>query len=210
MAASRAVVGLCPITEANLGDGIFPAPPFVEQGGRYGVGSDSNVLLDGAEELRVLEYSQRLAQRARNVLARAEGQSTGRSLFDAALAGGAQALSARAGGVGSGGLDALAGSARAGGAPAGFARAAGPGSGGLQTPGLSVGASADIVSLDANHPTLVERSGDEILDSWIFAGGRGAVDCVWRAGTQVVVNGRHRRRDELLARYRRTIKVLLA
>ena len=210
MAASRAVVGLCPITEANLGDGIFPAPPFVEQGGRYGVGSDSNVLLDGAEELRVLEYSQRLAQRARNVLARAEGQSTGRSLFDAALAGGAQALSARAGGVGSGGLDALAGSARGGGAPAGFARAAGPGSGGLQTPGLSVGASADIVSLDANHPTLVERSGDEILDSWIFAGGRGAVDCVWRAGTQVVMNGRHQRRDELLARYRRTIKGLLA
>src|SRR5581483_1168493 len=97
MAASRAVVGLCPITEANLGDGIFPAPPFVAQGGRFGVGSDSNVLLDGAEELRTLEYSQRLAQRARNVLARAEGQSTGRSLFEAALLGGWQALGARAG-----------------------------------------------------------------------------------------------------------------
>ena len=63
MAASKAVVGLCPITEANLGDGIFPAPSFVEQGGRFGVGSDSNVSLDGADELRVLEYSQRLAQR---------------------------------------------------------------------------------------------------------------------------------------------------
>ena len=190
MAASRAVVGLCPITEANLGDGIFPAPPFLGQGGRYGVGSDSNVLLDGAEELRLLEYSQRLAQRARNVLARAEGQSTGRSLFDAALAGGTQALRARGVGVSGGG---------AVGRPAG-----------LQTPGLNVGALADIVSLNADHPCLAERREDEILDSWIFAGSRGAVDCVWRAGAKVVMNGRHQRRDELLARYRRTIKGLLA
>ena len=174
MAQSGAVVGLCPITEANLGDGIFPAPAFLEQGGRFGVGSDSNVLLDGAEELRILEYSQRLAHRARNVLARAEGQSTGRNLFDAALTGGAQAL-----GIGSSGA-------------------------------LAVGASADIVSLAADHPTLVERHEDEILDSWIFSGGRAVVDCVWRAGVKVVINGRHRRRDTLLARYRRTVKSLLA
>jgi len=184
MAASRAVVGLCPITEANLGDGIFPAPPFVAQGGRFGVGSDSNVLLDGAEELRTLEYSQRLAQRARNVLARAEGQSTGRSLFEAALLGGWQALGARAG----------------------VAEAGGP----FQTPGLKVGGCADVVSLAADHPALAERREDEILDSWIFAGSRGAVDCVWRAGVKVVINGRHQRRDELSARYRRTIKALLA
>ena len=210
MAASRAVVGLCPITEANLGDGIFPAPPFVEQGGRYGVGSDSNVMLDGAEELRVLEYSQRLAQRARNVLARAEGQSTGRSLFDAALAGGAQALRARAGGVNSGGARALGAGSGSLTTGAGSASAGVPGAGGLQTPGLSVGALADIVSLSTDHPALVERRDDEILDSWIFVGGRGVVDCVWRAGAKVVVNGRHLRRDELLARYRRTLKSLLA
>jgi len=212
MAASRAVVGLCPITEANLGDGIFPAPPFLEQGGRFGVGSDSNVLLDGAEELRTLEYSQRLAQRARNVLARAEGQSTGRSLFEAALAGGAQAVGAR------GGADAVGGTANDGantrGSPArggaGRSNPTAPGAGRFQSPGLKVGAPADVVSLSADHPALAERRDDEILDSWIFAGSRGAVDCVWRAGVKVVVNGRHQRRDELLARYRRTLKALLA
>ena len=91
IAASGAVVGLCPITEANLGDGIFDAPPFVEAGGRYGIGSDSNVQIGVADELRLLEYSQRLAQRARNVMAGAGG-SSGRALVDAAVAGGHRAL----------------------------------------------------------------------------------------------------------------------
>ena len=94
--ARGAVVGLCPITEANLGDGLFPMPAFVHGGGRFGVGSDSNVLVDAAEELRLLEYGQRLHLRSRNVLAR-PGTSTGRGLFDAALAGGAQALGVPAG-----------------------------------------------------------------------------------------------------------------
>lgn len=93
MARTGAVAGLCPITEANLGDGVFSAPLFVEHGGKFGVGSDSNVEIGVADELRMLEYSQRLALRARNVLA-APGQSTGRALFDAALGGGAQALGA--------------------------------------------------------------------------------------------------------------------
>ncbi|MCK0195879.1 formimidoylglutamate deiminase [Ancylobacter sp. 6x-1] len=92
LAASGAVAGLCPITEADLGDGIFPAEAFVAAGGRYGVGSDSNVCINAAGELRLLEYSQRLGWRARNVLASHSGASTGRSLFDGALAGGAQAL----------------------------------------------------------------------------------------------------------------------
>src|SRR3546814_14337772 len=60
MAKSGAVAGLCPITEANLGDGIFPAGDFVAADGRYGVGSDSNILIDAAEELRLLEYGPRL------------------------------------------------------------------------------------------------------------------------------------------------------
>ncbi len=94
IAARRAVVGLCPITEANLGDGLFPAQSFMARGGRFGVGSDSNVLIDAAEELRLLEYGQRLALRTRNALARAATPSVGRTLFDAALAGGAQALGA--------------------------------------------------------------------------------------------------------------------
>lgn len=96
VAKSGAVAGLCPITEANLGDGTFPAVEFLAHGGSFGVGSDSNVLIGVGEELRQLEYSQRLVHRARNVIAPANG-STGRSLFDAALAGGAKALGARAG-----------------------------------------------------------------------------------------------------------------
>ncbi len=92
MARAGAVVGLCPITEANLGDGLFLAPEFRQQGGRFGIGSDSNVLIDVAEELRTLEYGQRLARRNRNVMAAEPGDSTGAGLYRAALAGGAQAL----------------------------------------------------------------------------------------------------------------------
>lgn len=180
IASSGAIVGLCPITEANLGDGIFPARGFLASKGRVGVGSDSNVLLDGAEELRTLEYSQRLSLRARNVLA-AEGYSTGRALFEEASSGGGRALfSVR-----------------------------GSGRHGPRTGVLRVGASADVVSLKADHPALVERRGDEILDSWIFAAGRSVVDCVWRAGAKVVINGYHHRRDLLRTRYRRALKALL-
>ncbi len=93
--ASGAVVGLCPVTESDLGDGIFPALPYTSQGGRFGVGTDSNVLIDAAVELRTLEYEQRLLHRARNVLASRTGASTGRSLFEGALSGGAQALGCR-------------------------------------------------------------------------------------------------------------------
>jgi formimidoylglutamate deiminase len=90
LAASGAVAGLCPITEANLGDGIFPATEFAEGGGRFGVGTDSNVLISAAEELRTLEYVQRLRHRRRNRLSGAS-PSIGRSLWEAACAGGAQA-----------------------------------------------------------------------------------------------------------------------
>jgi formimidoylglutamate deiminase len=96
LAASGAIAGLCPVTEANLGDGTFPAPEFLAHGGRFGVGSDSNVLIGLPDELRQLEYSQRLSHRARNVLA-APGGSTGRALFDGAVAGGAAALGMKSG-----------------------------------------------------------------------------------------------------------------
>jgi len=96
MAQAGAIAGLCPITEANLGDGTFPATDFFAAGGRCGVGSDSNVLIGLPDELRQLEYSQRLFHRARNVLA-APGGSTGRALFDGALVGGAAALGAETG-----------------------------------------------------------------------------------------------------------------
>lgn len=88
MREAGVVAGLCPITEANLGDGIFPAESF---GGAIGIGSDSNVLIDATEELRLLEYGQRLARRRRNLFA-APGGSTGGALYRAALAGGGQAL----------------------------------------------------------------------------------------------------------------------
>lgn len=96
MAQSGAVAGLCPITEANLGDGTFPAIGFLEAGGKWGVGSDSNILIGMPDELRQLEYSQRLFHRARNVIAQPNG-STGRRLFDTAIVGGAQALGVEAG-----------------------------------------------------------------------------------------------------------------
>jgi len=92
LARSGAVAGLCPVTEASLGDGIFPAREFLEAGGRFGIGTDSNVLIGVADELRQLEYGQRLKHRERNVLSGGPGASTGRALFDGALAGGAQAL----------------------------------------------------------------------------------------------------------------------
>ena len=172
-----AVAGLCPITESSLGDGIFPAAAFVSRSGRIGVGSDSNIMLDAAAELRTLEYSQRLAQQARNVLAAGAHASTGRTLFEAALAGGWQALHAD---------------------PA------------AQPRGLTAGASLDLVTLNSRHPALLERHDDEILDSWIFAGGRELIDCVWRAGERVVAGGRHRDRDELIARYGRALRELRA
>jgi len=92
LARSGAVAGLCPLTEADLGDGIFPTSRFIEAGGRFAIGSDSNVITDPAAELRQLETAQRLAQRSRNVLAPAPGASTGAALFAGALTGGAQAL----------------------------------------------------------------------------------------------------------------------
>lgn len=97
LAASGAVAGLCPVTEANLGDGIFPGVDYVAAGGRFGVGTDSNIMVDAAGELRALEYSQRLARRKRALLVDVDEPSVGMRLFSGALAGGAQALGVAAG-----------------------------------------------------------------------------------------------------------------
>ncbi len=91
LARSGAVVGLCPITEANLGDGPFNGATFLAAGGAFGVGSDSNVRISLVEELRMLEYSQRLRDLGRNILAM-DGTSTGATLYLGAAGGGAQAL----------------------------------------------------------------------------------------------------------------------
>ncbi len=93
LARAGAVAGLCPVTEANLGDGIFNGAVFAAAGGRIGIGSDSNILIAIPDELRQLETTQRLRDQARNVLA-IGGGSTGRALYERAVAGGAQALGA--------------------------------------------------------------------------------------------------------------------
>ena len=92
MASRGTVVGLCPTTEANLGDGLFPLRPFLDRGGRFGIGSDSHVSVSPGEELRWLEYGQRLVGRKRIVAAGEDSPSVGGTLWRSALAGGAQAL----------------------------------------------------------------------------------------------------------------------
>jgi formimidoylglutamate deiminase len=170
LAASGAVAGLCPITEANLGDGIFPAAEYLAARGAFGLGTDSNILIDAAGELRSLEYGQRLKHRARNVLAPEAGHSTGRALFDGAESGGARAL-------------------------------------GLGATGLQKGAGADFISLNAADPSFAARSGDALLDSWIFAGG--SIDCVWRQGRKIVSQGHHLRGEIIRERYLRVITRLI-
>ena len=172
VAASGAAVALCPITEANLGDGIFNAQLYLLRGGRFGIGSDSNVLLDVGGELRQLEYSQRLRNRTRNIIT-ADGRSTGRMLFDEAVAGGAQAL-------------------------------------GEAAAGIAPGAAADIVSLRPDHVALEGRSGDRLLDAWIFSARDSVIDCVWVRGVKQVEAGRHRRRDAIRQRFRTVMRELAA
>ena len=103
LARSGAVAGLCPITEANLGDGPFNGPGWIAAGGAFGVGSDSNVRISLVEELRTLEYSQRLRDLQRNVLVPGEG-SVGAFLYRGAATGGARALGRDAGEIAAGRL----------------------------------------------------------------------------------------------------------
>lgn len=172
LAASGAVAGLCPLTEANLGDGIFPALPYRSAGGRIAIGTDSNILIDAAQELRLIEYVQRLGRHARNLLGTPDRPSVGATLFQAALDGGTQALGVEA--------------------------------------SLKVGNPADIVALDPEHPSLVGRKDDMLIDGWIFAARTGAVDTVWRRGCIRVSDGRHHRKEEIGLCYSRAIRKLLS
>ena len=103
IAKSRAVVCLCPSTEANLGDGIFPLPAYLAEGGQIAIGSDSHVTIDPFEELRWLEYGQRLTTQSRNVSVFAGGH-TGYTLFDQVATGGARASGQQTGKLEQGGL----------------------------------------------------------------------------------------------------------
>ena len=172
LAASGAVAGLCPTTEANLGDGLFPLPAYLSAGGRFAIGTDANVATSPVEEMRWLEYAQRLFARARNRTEKVVGASTGAYLFRRALAGGTQAAG----------------------------RAVGE---------IAVGRRADFVVLDGEHPSLVGRRGDQILDSWIFSGNSTPVRDVMVGGQWLVREGTHVHEEQAAAAYRRVVKKLV-
>jgi len=97
IAASKAVVGICPTTEANLGDGIFPTAEFLALNGTFAIGSDSHISINPIEELRWLEYAQRLCKQQRTILSTNEQVSVGQNLWQKAAAGGAQSTSSNTG-----------------------------------------------------------------------------------------------------------------
>ena len=172
VAGRQAVIGLCPSTEADLGDGIFPLAEYLALGGGYGIGSDSNMITDAADELRLLEQGQRLSELRRVAAASPEQPHCGPALWNAALQGGA----------------------RAAGRPAGR---------------LAPGSRADLVVLDPDHPGLVARSGDALLDSHLFAPGS-AVRDVMVGGAWVLRDGHHTGEASIARSYRRTLLRLLA
>jgi formimidoylglutamate deiminase len=173
IAGSGAVIGFCPTTEANLGDGVFPFSEYAAAGGAWAVGTDSNVGLCPARELRMLEYAQRLATRTRNVAAGPRARSTGRTLLEHAWSGGSRACGRRIGRI---------------------------------APGYR----ADVVVLDPDHSSLVGRAGDDLLDSWLFAGDESPVCDVFVGGAHVVRDGRHIREDEVAGAYAGIARALAA
>ena len=172
LAGTGAAVVVCPTTEANLGDGVFGAREWLELDGTFAVGSDSQVSISPADELRMLEYAQRLLTESRLVLLPSGGGSVGRFLLDGALAGGARSLGQRCGALGEGGR-------------------------------------ADVVVLDKEHPALVARSDDDLLDAWIFTGGAACVRHVFVGGRQVVNDRCHVNESSIVNRYRDAAERLL-
>jgi formimidoylglutamate deiminase len=160
LAASGAVMGLCQTTEARLGDGIGPLIPWLKAGGRFGIGSGSNVSTSPVEELRRLEY-----------IRRPERDTGPTRLLGAAIAGGAQALGRRSGAIAPGRL-------------------------------------ADLVVLDPEHPALVGRRGEALLDAWVFAGNATPVAHVMVAGQWVVQHGAHVRGAEIAGAFARAMRGL--
>ncbi len=170
LAKTGAVAGLCPITESSLGDGIFDAVRWFDQGGRVAIGSDSNIRIALAEELRTLEYSQRLRDHSRAALATSD-KSTGRRIFDAICAGGAQAAGRKSGMI-------------------------------------KTGNWADLMVLDDAHIDLSSRTGDTLLDTYIFAGSDRMVTELWAAGRHMVKDGQHVARGEITRKYMQVLQQL--
>jgi len=154
IADSGASICICTTTEANLGDGLFDTGFFLKAGGAACIGSDSEVCVDPAEELRWLEYQQRLRRRRRAVLATRDEPHVGQMLWTHAARTGAQAL-------------------------------------GQPVDGIRVGARADWLVLDQNHPAIAGAAPEGILDRLVFGDGRAAIRDVLVAGRMVVRDGRH-------------------
>jgi formimidoylglutamate deiminase len=171
LGASGAVVCLCPSTEANLGDGVFGLRAFLDAGGTIAIGSDSHVTVNPYEELRWLEYGQRLATMQRNVSAVGSEAHSGAGLYQRAVAGGAV-------------------------------------SAGLEGDALEVGACADLVVLDDEHPMLVGHESDTVLDALVFSGISLPIDRVMVAGRWCIENGRHPAGDGYRRAYRRALESL--
>jgi formimidoylglutamate deiminase len=173
LAHSGAIAGICPSTEANLGDGIFNGADYAQAGGSWGIGSDSHISTSMREELRLYEYSQRLIQRQRNVLTGAQGGSVGAYLYTQALRGGAAAS-------------------------------------GRPVAGLMTGQRADLIVLNHEHADLCGKTGDQLLDSFIFCNhGQSPVRDVMSAGRWVVRDGRHVAEENSATAYRAALQDLL-
>lgn len=173
LAESGAVAGLCPTTEANLGDGLFPLATFLEAGGKIAIGSDSHISVNMQEELRWLEYGQRLFFQARAVTRIAGSASSGAALYRRCLDGGAQAS-------------------------------------GHKTGKIAKGYRGDLLVLDGDAPDLAGKSGDDILDVFIFAADGKLVRDVFCGGRQVVKDGHHAAEAAADEAYRAVLKKLLS
>ena len=171
VAQSGAGIVLCPATEANLGDGIPDLPAWFAAGVPLAIGSDSQVTRNWPEELRWLEYAQRLTRRQRNVAATQQQPATAQRLFEAVLAGGSRCA-------------------------------------GQVQWGLSAGARADALVLDASAPALLGIAPAERLDALVFGGGEPALAEVLVAGETVLRNGRHAQEDAIAARFLQAMDAL--
>ena len=186
LAERGATVAICTTTEANLGDGLFPLRAFLEAGGQWGVGSDSQISVSPVEELRWLEYGQRLAARRRNIAVLPQMSSSGECLYAHALSGGARGTMQSVGWF------------------------QGPDSENSDADSGPRGTRADFVVLEDTAPELASALPSNLLDRWIFSGNRNLVRDVYVGGERVVQMGRHRLREVIEARYRHALAGLLA
>ena len=179
VARSGAVAGLCPTTEANLGDGFFALADYMREGGAIGIGSDSQISVSPVEELRWLEYGQRLLTRTRNVAASLAGSSVGEVLLQASCSGGAQASGMPVG--------SLVG-------------------GDASLP--SVGTRADLVVLDDASPLLAGRDPRNVVDTWLFSGNSNLIRDVLVNGRYQVRDFEHPHQARIAARFRAALNKL--